>query len=114
MRRLIIAGSRHLDEDAALDAIESAAKPERVSEVVSGCARGADAAGEAWAARHGIPVKRFPADWSRGRCAGPNRNEAMANYGQALLALWDGESPGTADMIRRAKTHGLPVKIVRA
>lgn len=114
MRRLIIAGSRHLDEAAALDAIESVAKPEHVSEVVSGGARGADAAGERWAERHSIPVRRFPADWSQGRAAGPKRNEEMAAYGQALLALWDYQSRGTADMIRRARAHGLPVRIVRS
>jgi hypothetical protein len=32
----------------------------------------------------------------------------MARYADALVAVWDGQSGGTSDMIRRAKVHLLP------
>lgn len=84
------------------------------SEVVSGCQRGADKLGEAWAARHGLPVKPFPAAWHvYGPGAGNIRNEEMAKYADALIAIWDGISQGTRDMIDRAKQRGLIVYVYR-
>lgn len=37
------------------------------------------------------------------------RNEAMAIYADALLAVWDGESKGTKGMIDIAEKYGLDV-----
>jgi hypothetical protein len=57
---------------------------------------------------------RFPANWDRhGKAAGGIRNTAMANYGTHLIAFWDGESPGTRDMIAKAKRAGLKVLVIR-
>ena len=86
-----------------------------ITEVVSGGARGADLLGERWAKDHGIPVKRFPAKWNRqpdgsyDKGAGFKRNEEMARYADALIAMPGGN--GTADMIRRARNHGLKVYV---
>ncbi|WP_049912962.1 SLOG family protein [Halococcus thailandensis] len=75
-----------------------------VAEVVSGTARGVDQLGEDWAGEHDVPVKRFPADWdTHGRAAGPIRNEEMAKYADALVAIHVDESAGTADMIDTAR-----------
>lgn len=84
-----------------------------IHEVVSGGAKGADAAGEAWAATHGIPVKRFPADWDRhGLAAGPLRNKQMAAYasaqGTGMCILFPG-GKGTASMYREAEAAGLVI-----
>jgi hypothetical protein len=71
-----------------------------VAEVVSGTARGVDQLGEDWARERDVPVERFPADWNtHGRAAGPIRNEAMAEYADALVAIHVDESQGTTDMI---------------
>jgi len=35
----------------------------------------------------------------------------MAEYGEALLAIWDGQSKGTANMIRNAEKCGLVVHV---
>lgn len=76
------------------------------SEVVSGCAQGVDLLGERFAKEIGVPVKRFPADWDRhGRSAGYLRTVQMAKYADALVAVWDGSSKGTAHMIRIAREH---------
>ena len=82
--------------------------------VISGTASGADRLGEAWAAKSGVPCERFPADWNRhGKAAGPIRNEQMADHAEALIALWDGASRGTAHMINAANRKGLRVHVHR-
>lgn len=103
--RLIVAGGRDWNNvDATYDFLDSLPRP---SEVVSGGCTGADKIGEMWADERGIPVKRFPADWSRGRRAGPERNSAMAEYADALALLPGGR--GSADMYRKAVDGGLDV-----
>ena len=85
-----------------------------VTEVVSGTARGVDSLGEQWAKTQNIPIKRFPADWNtHGRAAGHIRNAEMANYAEALVALWDGQSRGTKNMIASAQKKGLKVFVFR-
>jgi hypothetical protein len=79
-----------------------------IREVVSGGASGVDLDGEKWAQSRGIPVKRFRADWRRhGRGAGPKRNQAMAEYADAV-ALFPGGS-GTASMRREAERAGIRI-----
>jgi len=108
--KVIIAGSRHIT-NPAIPPLSEWKWP--VTEVVCGEARGVDAAGRAWAERHGIPVKSFPADWNRhGRAAGPVRNEQMANYADALVAFWDGESRGTHHMIETMRLRGKKVHVI--
>ena len=83
-----------------------------ITEVVSGEARGADKFGEQWAEAVKIPIKRFPADWDKyGKSAGYRRNEEMAGYAQALIAVWNGTSKGTANMIELATKAGLMVYV---
>ena len=108
--KTIIAGGR----DYELTAEDCARLTElEISEVVCGCARGADTGGRTWAETLGIPVALFPADWPRlGAAAGPIRNQRMADYADALVAFPGGH--GTADMVRRAKAKGLVVHDWRA
>jgi hypothetical protein len=100
--KLIIAGSRNVTDIAlvykALDYFNF--NEGNVAEIVSGGARGVDTLGEQVALALGIPVKRFPADWDKyGKSAGYKRNQDMANYADALLAIWDCFSKGTYHMI---------------
>lgn len=82
-------------------------------EVVSGKARGADTLGEQYAEEKGYEVKPFPADWKKYKlAAGPIRNGWMADYGDALIAFWDGQSTGTANMIEQATEKGLLVWVI--
>jgi hypothetical protein len=106
-KKTIIAGGRNYqfsDEDRkVLDSFE-------ISEVVCGGANGADECGRRWAIDRGIPVKMFPADWGKhGKAAGPIRNREMAEYGERLIAFWDGQSRGTKNMIETARGLGLEV-----
>jgi len=108
--KVIIAGSRGIT-DVRLVARAIEASGFEVTEVVSGGAAGVDRLGERWAARRGIPVRRFLPDWSQGKAAGPLRNRRMAAYADALVALWDGASRGTASMIREARTRGIKMHV---
>jgi len=111
--RTIIAGGREVINQLLVDnAI--VASGFQITEVVSGGAPGVDTLGEQWAANNTIPVKRFPAEWSlHGKAAGPIRNRQMAEYAEALVAVWDGLSRGTKNMIDTARMVGLKVFIFR-
>lgn len=109
--KTIIAGSRGLYPiPEELDAIVRLSGF-MVTEVVCGMAKGVDLAGKVWADERGIPVTPFPADWKPNGVFDPNagfkRNGDMAVYADALIAIWDGTSNGTADMIKHAKRLGL-------
>ena len=106
MKAIIAGGRDYVATDATWRFLDDVHRFHPITEVVSGGARGADAAGERWAEMRGIPVRRFPADWdASGRAAGPLRNEAMAEYADALIAFHGGR--GTADMVRRAERRKL-------
>lgn len=107
--RVIIAGSRNITK---YNIIEDAVKSSdfHISEVVSGAARGVDTLGEEWAEKNKVHCKKFPADWDTyGKSAGIIRNVQMADYADALIAVWDGASRGTSHMIRTAKERNLKV-----
>jgi hypothetical protein len=111
--KTIVAGSR---EGVSIDDVRKAMSScgWEISEVVSGAARGADRYGEEVAGELGIQVKRFPADWAKyGKEAGHIRNILMAQNAEALVAVWDGKSSGTRDMIRIAKMNGLKVFVYK-
>lgn len=107
--RVIIAGSRTItDKQLVEEAIKASAF--EITEVVSGGAIGVDRMGEKYADMHNIPVKMFRADWKKwGVSAGAIRNKEMARYADALIAVWDGVSPGTRMMIEFAKELNLKV-----
>jgi len=73
-------------------------------------ANGIDSCAVDWANWSGIAVKEFHPNWTKyGPGAGPMRNGEMAEYADALIAIWDGESKGTKNMIKQAKAKGLKV-----
>jgi hypothetical protein len=110
--KVIVAGSRSIVSYLIVaEAIEQAGL--EIDEVVSGGASGVDKLGELWARKHNVKVKRFPAQWDRlGRRAGFVRNSQMADYAEALIAVWDGESRGTKHMIEEMEERGKLVIVV--
>ena len=111
--KVIVAGSRTIQDYGlvkyCIDTLQTEHSIE-VTEIVSGTATGVDTLGERWAQENNVPIKRFPADWNRyGKSAGYRRNEEMARYANALLAIWDGESRGTKHMINLAEEQNLQV-----
>lgn len=109
--KVIVAGSRSIVDISEVQKAITESRFE-ITEVVSGTAKGVDKLGESYAVAHNIPVKKFPADWDRFRKkAGYLRNQEMAEYAEALIAIWDGESKGTAHMINIMKKIDKPVYV---
>lgn len=92
-------------------------------EIVSGAQRtwleeekrfiGADYMGELFAIGAGYALTTFPADWDKfGKSAGIIRNGQMADYGDALIAAWDGKSNGTGNMIEQMVKRNKPHRII--
>jgi len=113
--RVIVAGSRSIDGPSARTSVRQAIRnsgfEDKITIIIHGGARRVDRiAGEVCEVRW--PVKVFKANWIlHGLGAGMIRNEEMANYAQGLIALWDGRSRGTKNMIDLAVTKGLKVYV---
>ena len=116
--RVIIAGSRGFTAFADLCAYCDKVLARKAQEgqivVLSGHCQGPDLMGEEYARQRGYAVEVHPADWQRyGLAAGPKRNKEMAAAAHALIAIWDGKSRGTKNMIEEARAAGLPVRVYR-
>lgn len=111
--KVIIAGSRTI-HDLRLVVFAVAASGFDVTVVISGkCPKGVDCLGEAWAKNNGVPVDPYPANWKKyGITAGGIRNAEMSKVGDALIAIHDGVSKGTANMINFMKLLNKPCYIL--
>ena len=112
--KVIIAGSRSITNPIDVEtAIRTSGIAEDITEVVSGTAPGVDRLGEDWAKANNITIVRFPAQWNingyKDPLAGFKRNFKMAQYADALIAVYDGVSNGTANMIRTMQDMKKPV-----
>ena len=112
--KVIVAGSRNITSYRIVKAVLDD-PPFEITEVVCGMARGVDLMGKRWAEENDIPVKEFPAHWDiHGKVAGVLRNQQMAFYANALIAIWDGKSRGTSNMIKYMRDKMMkPTKIWR-
>jgi hypothetical protein len=113
--KVVIAGGRDFtNSDAFHDWMGLVPAWLYITEVVSGGAVGVDALGEQYAGRYNLPLTVFPADWEKHkRAAGPIRNAQMAEYGDALIAFWDGKSRGTKNMIENMKKRDKHIVLIR-
>ena len=90
MRTHIVCGGCH-DENSGEDAI------------------GADMLAAHLALKAGVKIDLVPADWSQGKSGGPRRNQAMVDVADGLVCVRYPHSRGSADVVRRAETKGIPV-----
>jgi len=110
--KTIIAGTRTATERYTFIGVMSCPWLNQVTVVLSGMAPGADIWGAKIARENGFAVEEYPADWkTHGKSAGPIRNRQMVDRADALIAVWDGKSSGTADVIAKAKAKGLLVHV---
>ena len=124
---LVVAGSRHFgarrspEEDFICRKLDELTRllDKNFLEVVQGGCKGVDMIAQDWAWRNKCTYTTFHPNWERyGKAAGPKRNQEMAEYagkfrGSVLVAFWDGESKGTADMIEQAELYGIQVRIIQ-
>lgn len=102
----IIAGSRHItDVELVMKHLDEV--PFKPVRTLCGMAPGVDLIGRDWAQAQAIPVLDFPKDERLGKKAGPFRNRSMAAQANSLILIWDGKSPGSADMLKVATKYGL-------
>jgi len=107
--KTIICGSRTIENKALLKELILYFQL-KLSSIISGGARGADKIGEDFAKENSIPLTIIKAEWDiYGKYAGYRRNKQMAEIAEAVIALWNGESKGTKNMIDIAKRKGLPI-----
>lgn len=111
--KLIIAGSRTINlPPTQIEKIIEASliNSNEVSHIICGEAKGIDYSGKRYALVSNRSVVSFPADWDKfGNSAGPLRNKQMAEYADALLLIWDGESRGSKNMKDTMLKLGKPV-----
>lgn len=118
--RVIICGSRGATGISHMNYLKEAIKLSgfKISHVIHGANEDSvDRLARMWAQKEGIPVTPFPME-SREEleaqgipyvAAGPRRNKRMIDVGrpEGCIALWDGTSPGTKNMMDLAKKAGV-------
>jgi len=68
------------------------------------CKTGVDVLAKRWCSENNLNCKGFPANWSHGNGAGPERNSTMISMSHVVCAFVHNQSRGTKDVIRKAKT----------
>lgn len=113
MKTIIAGGRDYHDYGHVRKQLDYFRKTHDITEIVSGGAKGVDTLGEQYAEEMNIKLKIFRANWDKnGRAAGPIRNGKMAEYADQLIAVWDGKSRGTKNMIETMHKHKKPVYII--
>lgn len=118
--KVIVAGSRGItDEQTVKEVICESPHNPFFGELVTGEAAGVDTiAKECFAHFNNVDYRGFPVsdeDYQKyGIHAYFRRNRQMAKYADGLIAIWDGHSPGTHNMIELAMDYRLDtyVKVV--
>jgi hypothetical protein len=126
VKTLIVCGSRHYNEDWCVKQIERIVNENgftNIKFVIEGEANGPDKAARKWATTNNKVTTKFIAEWDRyGKGAGHIRNKEMCssailqrNYTDVpedvCIAIWDGKSRGTGDMIKLCKAYGIPTLV---
>lgn len=112
--KVIVCGGRDYSDAHRLYAVLNEIHANRTITVLAhGCAPGADTLADQWAKANGVTIDPYPADWSKhGKAAGPIRNSKMlASVCPDLVIAFPGNR-GTADMVGKAKSAGVPIHIV--
>jgi hypothetical protein len=108
--RVLVCGGRNYIDWANVHRVLSTLDPPPTL-VMSGGARGVDSMALAWAKDRRIATLKFMADWDRyGLSAGPRRNQKMLDDGRPDMVIAFPGSVGTADMVRRARLAGIPIR----
>jgi len=111
MRVLICGGRDFKDFDMLRRELDGLHAERTFTEVIEGGAGGADTMGHDWAKLNDVPTICYLADWETyGRAAGPLRNQRMLDEGKPDLVITFPGGRGTADLVRRAKAVGIPIR----
>ena len=110
MKLAIIGGRDFADYDRMKTCYEQIPK---ITEIVSGGAKGADSMGELIAFDYNLKFTCFKPDWeTHGKAAGFIRNRLIIEHADVVLAFWDGQSKGTKNSIDLAEKLNKPICVV--
>jgi predicted Rossmann fold nucleotide-binding protein DprA/Smf involved in DNA uptake len=105
--RVAVIGSRSIDY-----ADLSRYIPEEATALISGGAVGVDTLAEAYAKEKGLPIRIIKPQYEIfGRKAPLLRDRQIVECADLVIAIWDGESTGTAYTIDYAHEKGVPVRL---
>lgn len=112
MTRAIVCGGRDLEDRKRLRAhMNRLHDQHHFTEIIHGCAPGADTAAAEWAVLNEIAIDPHPADWDRyGKRAGFIRNTEMLAMKPDIVIAFPG-GRGTAMMVDIAKSAR--VRVIR-
>jgi len=115
MRVLVCGGRDYDDQGEVWSALSDLRARFGRLTVIQGGATGADMLAREWAFRQSsVRLINEPADWQKhGKAAGTIRNQLMVDEYRPELVLAFPGGRGTADMVRRAKAAGVPVREVQ-
>lgn len=112
---LVCGGRNYRDQDSVWGTLNELDRKYGLTTLIHGGASGADTLAGMWARAWGVTEWVHPADWRKhGNAAGPIRNQDMLERGKPDLVVAFPGGRGTADMVRRAKTAGVPVHEVQS
>ncbi len=115
IKTILVTGGRDFRDKAKVDhALNDIDRANGITTLIHGGASGADTLAGMWAKEWGVTEWVHPADWAKhGNAAGPIRNQDMLERGKPDLVVAFPGGRGTADMVRRAKAAGVPVRVIR-
>lgn len=111
--RVLICGDRNWnDKESIGKTIDSLEK--KPTTIIHGGAKGADSLGAECASERGIPIIKFPAEWTKyGKSAGYVRNQQMLHEGKPNLVIAFNDniinSKGTKMMMELARKSNITV-----
>ena len=86
--------------------------PEDITEIISGGAKGVDTTVREYAETHGIVFTEILPVYARyGRYAPLKRNLEIISQADAVIAFWDGKSPGTKHVIDNCEKCGKKITV---
>ncbi len=106
--KIAIIGSRSLKIENLGDYL-----PDRVTEIVSGGAKGIDTIAAEYSRQNNIKLTEFLPDYARYKKGAPlKRNQQIADYADEVIAFWDGISRGTKSTIAMFEKSGKNVTVI--
>lgn len=112
---LVCGGRDYKDREMLFSVLDRAHANNPIGLLIHGRAPGADSLAEGWACARGVSTCGWIAEWEKlGKSAGPIRNQKMLDEGKPQMVIAFPGGRGTADMIGRAVTAGVPVVTVNA
>ena len=110
MRVLVCGGRTYGNQDYLDKILNQIHATEKITEIISGGARGADTCAIVWAEKAKVKCSVYYADWDKhGKAAGHIRNKEMLIRGNPDIIVAFPGGAGTRDMISLAYKHKIPL-----